>query len=109
MMPEPNLASLMQYIGERYTFTEEHYPGFNKFSEKEQKVFAVRHSHLHMSKSAGKIAAEAETADHGGTMNEEKLCVATAKMLVNALKLAQELGMSAEDLAAKVPEVMYSK
>ena len=35
--------------------------------------------------------------------------VATTKMLVNTLKLAQELGMKAEDLAGLVPQVMESK
>ena len=107
-IPTPDLASLMSFIGERYTFTEEHYPGFSQLTPKQQKLFAVRHSQLHMSKSTGAIATEAEAADHGGEMNSENLKVATTKMLINTLKLAEELGMTPEDIAASVPRVMKS-
>lgn len=107
--PATDLGSLMKYIGERYTFTEEHYPGFSKLSTSEKLTFIVRHSQLHLSKSTGKIAAEAETADHGGIMDQENLRIATTKMLVNVLKLAEELGMTPAGLAAKIPDVMRSK
>ena len=106
--PTPDLASLMSFIGERYTFTEENYPGFDALSVYDRTVFAVRHSAMHMMKSTGKIAAEAEKADHGGEMSPEDLKTATTKMLVNVLKLAEELGISAEELAANVPLVMAS-
>lgn len=114
--PASDLSSLMAFIGERYTFTEEHYPtlgrdygpSVNGLSDEERLHFIVRHSALHMMKSIGKIAAEAENADHGGLMNEEALKVATTKMLVNVLKLAEELGISGDDLAANVPNVMAS-
>lgn len=110
MHPEPHLASLMQYIDSKYKFNEENYPGFGHLAGKNRRlVFIVRHSQLHMCKSVGKIATEAEAADHGRTISTENLRIATTKMLVNVLKLAEELGMSAEELAAKVPEVMKSK
>jgi hypothetical protein len=107
-VPTADLSSLMTFIGERYTFTEEHYPGFDQLSAEQKLLFAVRHSALHMMKSTGKIAAEAEAADHGGQMNEENLKVATTKMLVNVLKLAEELGISGDELAVYVPKVMAS-
>lgn len=105
--PTPDLSSLMIFIGERYTFTQEHYPDLDT-SPHAKKAFAVRHSALHMMKSTGKIAAEAESADHGGEMNADNLKTATTKMLVNVLKLAEELGISSEELAANVPKVMAS-
>jgi len=107
--PTPDLSSLMLFIGERYTFTDKNYPGLDQLTPEQRKVFAVRHSQLHMSKSAGAIATEAEAADHGGQMDQERLKVATTKMLINSLKLAEELGMTPEDLAACVPSVMKSK
>jgi hypothetical protein len=61
-----------------------------------------------MMKSTGKIAAEAEAADHGGEMDQESLKTATTKMLVNVLKLAEELGISGEEVTANVPKVMAS-
>jgi len=108
--PTADLSSLMAFIGERYTFDKKHYPGFNQIllSPEQQLAYVVRHSALHMMKSTGKIAAEAEAADHGGLMNENDLKIATTKMLVNVLKLAEELGMSGDDLAEYVPRVMAS-
>lgn len=106
--PTTDLLSLMHFIGDRYTFTEEHYPGYDQLSDEQKLLFAVRHSALHMMKSVGKIAGEAEAADHGGQMDEESLKVATTKMLVNVLKLAEELDMSGDELASRVPKVMAS-
>ncbi len=105
--PTTDLSSLMAFIGERYTFTQDHYPNIDT-SPEAKRIFAVRHSALHMMKSTGKIAAEVEAADHGGNMDLKALRVATNKMLVNALKLAEELDMTAQDLADGVPQVMAS-
>lgn len=106
--PEPTLASLMDFIGARYTFTNENYPNVDLSTPEKIRAFAVSHSLKHISKSAGKIATETEAQDHGGMMNEENLRIATAKMLVNTLKLAEELGMSPDELGAMVPKVMTS-
>ena len=107
--PESTLAFLMAFIKARYTFTNEHYPNADLSTAEKVHAFAVSHSLKHMIKSVGKIAAETEAQDHGGTMNEENLRIATAKMLVNTLNLAEELGMSPDDLSAMVPKVMASK
>ena len=107
-VPEPTLASLMLFIGARYTFTNEHYPNIDLSTPEKVRAFAVSHSLKHISKSAGKIAAETEAPDHGGVMDEKSLRIATAKMLVNTLKLAEELGMSPDELGAMVPQVMAS-
>lgn len=106
--PATDLSSLMTVIGNRYKFTSKDYPGFDVLSLQQQIEFIVRHSALHITKSAGKISAEAEAADHGLPMNRAELFTATTKMLVNVLKLAQELGYNADDLAANVPNVMAS-
>lgn len=106
--PEPTLASLMAFIGARYRFSGENYPNADLSTPEKVLAFAVLHSLKHISKSAGAIATETEAQDHGGVMDEENLRIATAKMLVNTLKLAEELGMSPGELGAMVPKVMAS-
>ena len=107
--PLPDLVSLMIFIGDRYTFTGEQYPELRESTENHKRAFGVRHSLLHMNKVTGVIATEVERAEHGGEMDSEKLKVAVAKMLINTIKLAEELGMSPAELATRVPQVMKSK
>lgn len=104
-----SLDKVMTYITERYRFNDETYPGFSKLTMEEKRRFAINHSILHMNKSIGKLAAEVESLDHGGGMDEEALRVATVKMFVNTLVLAERLGMDDEQLAGAVPGVMKSK
>ena len=107
--PNPDLASLMTFIGERYKYNSATYPGFDEMTSEDRGGFIVKHSVLHMNKSTGALATEAERQDHGGDMNNEALCIACAKMLVNTLSLAQACGMTPEELADMVPKVMKSK
>jgi hypothetical protein len=105
----PDLGSTMQYIGERYMFTPEHYPVLDQLAPKQRKAFAISHIAHHMSKSLGKISAECESFDHANQLNEASVKEATVKMFINTLKLAQELGMTPEDLMEAVPQLMKSK
>ena len=104
-----DLRVVMEYIASRFTFTPEHYPLLAKLGLSERQPFAIGHSVKHLQKSLGEIAAESESLDHGGPMDINVLREATAKMLVSTLKLAEEIGMSAEELATMVPKVMSSK
>lgn len=106
--PSTDLSSLIESITSIYTFNEKNYPGYDALSDEQKVLFALRHSALHMMKSVGKIAAEAESGDHGGKTDPASLEIATAKMLVNTLVLAKILGLSGEDLATLVPKVMVS-
>ena len=104
-----SLNELMLFIGQRYTYTPEHYPALQDMSSDEHKAFAVSHSAHHMMKSLGKISAECEAFDHGGQMNHEVLREAVVKMLINTLKLAEELELNGNDLCEAVPRLMKSK
>lgn len=104
-----DLVQLMAYVNGKYTFTPEHYPVLQGASAEEVQAFAISHSAHHMSKSLGKISAESEAHDHGGKLDFDALQIATAKMFVNTLRLASELGLNATQLAQMVPEVMKSK
>lgn len=105
-MSEPNLAGLMVIIGNGFPFTQERYVNGDLSTPEKTLAFAVGHSLKHMAKTTGQIAAETERYDHGGKMDMEKLKIATAKAAVNALNLANALGMSAEELAERIPQVM---
>lgn len=111
MSQSTDLTKIMEYIGARYTFTPEHYPTLGVASPSQKKVFVVGHSVFHMCKSIGKLAAECERWDHAGSehMDNAILKEATVKMFINAVKLAEELGISAQDLADSVPLYMASK
>ena len=104
-----NMQELMDFIGTRYIFSVEYYPVLQGKSADETRVFAINHSHLHMSKSLGRLAAESERYDHGGSIDNAVVKEVTVKMLINVLKLAQELGMTADELIEAVPNFMISK
>jgi hypothetical protein len=104
-----DLAYLMNFIGVWFPFTQENYPNGDLSTPEKARAFAVRHSQAHMSKSVGKIAAEAEEYDHGGVMDDEKLRVAATKMIVSALNFANALGMSAEEVTTRIPQVMETE
>ncbi len=108
-VPTTDLSSLVAFITERYKYNSAAYPGFDAMTPEARGGFIVKHSVLHMSKSVGALAAEAERQDHGGDMNNVALQVACAKMLVNTLSLASACGMTPEELADMVPKVMTSK
>jgi len=106
-----SLEEAMVYIGERYTFTPNHYPLLRQRTTfAERRAFVVSHSTYHISKSLGRMSAECEMFDHGFyQMKEEVLKEAIVKMLINILKLAEELDMTAEDLLKAIPQYMISK
>lgn len=103
MPQDVDLDQMMRHIDAAYVFSAEVYPqlkkdGVNPF------LFGVGHSNLHMQKAQHTIASELEKADHGRGVSIKLLRDATAKQLVNVLKLAAHLDMSAADLARHVEE-----
>ncbi len=69
-------------------------------SPQQLKTAALGHSVYHMCKTLGKIAAECESLDHGGVFDQNAMRTAAVKMIVNALKLAADLDMNADEIAA---------
>lgn len=92
------IESLMKYIAEQFQFNEKSYPELRGASEEEVLCFAIKHSALHFAKTAGKIAAASEDADHGGKMDIDGLKTNVAKSLINTLRLAELLKMSEAEL-----------
>jgi hypothetical protein len=78
-------------------------------TDDEKWVFVISHSLLHMQKSSGVLARNLEAHDHGGTIDDQAVRLSTIKMFINTLKLAEELGMSADDLCKAVHEFYKAK
>lgn len=102
-----NLQELINLIGSKYVFNKENYPKMDDSSPETKMMFAIQHSKNHMDKSIGVIAGVCEEYDHKGNRTHQgitKVEEATVKMFINILKLAEELGFSAEELFERVEE-----
>jgi hypothetical protein len=96
-----DIRVLLELVDRGYQFDPKVYP---ELEVVDPDKFGVNHSVLHMMKSVGVIAAEAEAFEHGKSMNHAALALATKKMLVNVLKLAAHLGISGDELACYIEE-----
>ena len=101
---DKNLDTLMKYVALHFEFNAKKYPELIGASEEDTLRFAIRHSALHFSKTAGKVAASSESVDHGGILETEELKSNVAKSLINTLRLAELLKMSATELTELVKE-----
>ncbi len=101
-----DLQALMQHIAATWMCNDHRYPELQGKSRNARKLFLVKHSTAHVLKTMGKIAAVTERFDHEGMVapeDEERLKDASVKLFVNALKLAEEVGLSADDLLKRAP------
>lgn len=97
-----DVGLLMGLVAEALPVDPGAYPTLGGMSEPEVRNFCVRHSALHFSKTAGQLAALAEALDHGSELRLEKLQKIAVNSVVNALKLADEAGLSANDIASEI-------
>ncbi len=104
-----DLRELMNHIASVWICDEERYPALQGMSSDQRKNFLIKHSLLHISKTSGKIATVCESFDHSGVMledDEASLRIDVVKMFVNVIKLAEEVGLTAEDLQDKAPTII---
>jgi len=99
-----NIDKLIKFIAEHFVFDENTYPELKDASEKERLAFAIRHSALHFSKTAGKVAAVSEDTDHSGEIDIASLKENIPKALINTLRLAELVGMSEKDLIKSIED-----
>lgn len=105
MTATEELAGLMALLTNRQLIDKRVYPELADATNQERFRFFIRHSALHFTKTAGKIATEAEHADHGEPIDMEKLRTNLVKGLVNVLLLARILDISAEELVQGIKEM----
>jgi hypothetical protein len=120
-----DLKELMQLINEYYQFNSsthenlknvEHVGETPKHYENYQFIFGIEHSLMHMMKTEGKLATLVEKFHHASfdieEVPQEEIQELVVKQVVNALKLASHMGLSAENIIAdikKQSEFGYSK
>ena len=97
-----DLEEMLKLIEENLIFDDQKYPELRGATEKQRFVFAVRHCSLHFAKRAGKITAVAEDADHGNDINLGELRENVPKAIVDALRLAQLIDMSWDDISTRI-------
>tara|TARA_B100000745_G_scaffold254816_1_gene177399 strand:+ start:3059 stop:3397 length:339 start_codon:yes stop_codon:yes gene_type:complete len=97
-----SVKDLFERVGRLFVFNKETYPNFPE-DPAQQRLFAIRHIQDHVIKSAGAIAGITEPADHAGgptggisQQGEQDLQLAAMKQLVNAVKLAEVVGVPPE-------------
>lgn len=96
------LDALIKFVGERFVFNEEAYPELKGKTPEEVFRFAVRHEALHYAKTAGKIVAVAEDADHGDPIDTAELKKNLIKSIINSLKLAETLGVTEAEISERI-------
>ncbi|WP_133365617.1 hypothetical protein [Qipengyuania sediminis] len=96
------LDCLIDYVSDLLPVTNAEYPDVEAFSRGEALEFCLRHSALHFSKTAGRLAAFVENVDHGKYDHIEKLQAIVAAGLINSLKLADEIGISGPEIIAQM-------
>jgi len=98
------LQQLTEHIALVWKFVPERYPDLAGESAEQRESFLIKHLLLHLTKNMGEIAALCEEFDHRQRINRrQRLQIATIKMFVSVLKLAEESGLSAADLLSQAP------
>jgi hypothetical protein len=107
-MDQSTLAELINDVEHRFNNSAKEYPRIPLANGDEKLAFLVSHSAHHMYKVIGQLAAECEAYDHGGSLDLDKMKTATAKMLVNVLKLSSDLGLTPEALRVEFGRLLGS-
>ncbi|WHU00927.1 hypothetical protein [Sphingomonas sp. NIBR02145] len=98
------LDVLIDLVSDLLPVTEVQYPSLRFQSEATAVEFCIRHSALHFSKTAGRLAAWVEDADHGKFAKIDALEAIVAAGLINSLKLADEIGVSGTAILSHIKE-----
>ena len=101
-MDTPRLDTVMKHIKKHYVFPDD-YDTLAKYAPGEKRVCVLNHTSLSITESLGKIASEQRKygmlREDSETLKEE-----IAKIFVNSLVMAAELGMSPNTVCKKVFE-----
>jgi len=98
------LDVLIDLVSDLLPVNEIQYPSLRSQPEAETVEFCLRHSALHFSKTAGRLAAWVEDADHGKYAKIDALEAIVAASLINSLKLADEIGVSGVSILSYIKE-----
>jgi hypothetical protein len=93
---------LIDFVHSSTPLTEDNYPVLAQLSGDPREHFIVGHSLRHLSKSVGKMQAFIEAAEHGESLNKEKLKEKVIAASFSICKLCAVLGISGDELVAGV-------
>lgn len=103
------LQDLMNEIAEKWPFDKEIYPDIPESPKSRKILYAVRHIFEHQVKAIGYLAQVIEPREHKDIIRDEfqidsremnMLIGATVKLFKNSLRLAQIIGIDADDLVS---------
>lgn len=101
-----NFGKLFAHVAGMWQFTEEQYPVLTVLKDSgHAQSFKATHVHLHAAKSLGRVAGVIEYFDHRNAWPELSTDIireASAKLIVNAVQLAAQFGISPEELEAEI-------
>lgn len=97
-----SLDSLMYFVSDLLPVDAQQYPSAPLSSQSDAINFCLHHSALHFSKTAGRLAAFVEDADHGHFAKIQTLEGIVAASIVNSLKLAEEIGLTGSEIMQAV-------
>ncbi len=104
MRASHTLDELIDLVSDLFPVDEAHYPALRYQPSGPDVEFCLRHSALHFSKTAGRLAAWVEDADHGKFAKIEALESIVAAGLINSLKLADEIGVSGTEILSRIKQ-----
>lgn len=105
--PAPDLEAVMKFVRESYDFTTKRYPRLRApIDSDEVLAFAVGHVAKHIGENLGALLGQSGKFDHGEDLNHEMLRFTATKLFIDILELANVLGMKAEDLCDRAPEII---
>jgi len=107
-----NFREVLDLVKEAWPFSVSEYqamPGCHHADQMAEVAFAINHVNLHVLKSCAAIGAEVERADHIGTSSFDDARLPALKQVVNSLRMAELVGVTAEELEQYIKEWAESK
>lgn len=99
-----DLTGLLELVAAAWPFDETNYPPLEGATDEQRLRFALTHVMTHQQKALGALATVVDRADHGQPLDLQAVEPVVWKMLVNALRLAGIVGLSAERLTELIGE-----
>lgn len=106
---KPSFEAIYNLVNENWDISQENYITPIPEDIDLKTSFAAKHIHMHLSEiisdlviANAEIAKTAEGADHYGVFEGNRLRQSPKRMIVNALKLADTLGISPEELTRQL-------
>lgn len=99
------LSEFMELVEKFWRFDEVSYPGYETLPASGKKRYERDHVLKHLAKQCGVLASYAEATDHSNAVNldhERTMSDVAAKLIINALRLAQIEGVRADQIQERI-------